>query len=70
MLGTDNVFVRVAIAVREHHDPKQLKEERVYLIYIFYISCATVCREMPRKEFKHGRNQEPGADAEAMEPCY
>lgn len=43
MLGTDNVLVRVTMGVREHHDPKQLKEERVYLIYIFYISGVTVC---------------------------
>ena len=59
---------QISIAVRRHHDQKQLGEERVYFSLHFHITGQHGGKS--GQELKQWRNLEAGADAEAVEGCY
>lgn len=54
--------VLVSIAERKHHEPKQLREERLYFVLL---DNSLSMREV-RQEFKLRRNLEVGTEAQAM----
>lgn len=48
----------------KHHDQKQIREERVYLAYIFML--LFIIKGIQDRNSKTGQDLETGADAEAM----
>ncbi|ERE75254.1 hypothetical protein H671_4g12780 [Cricetulus griseus] len=62
----------VSIAMRKHHDQKQLGKKRIYLTFPYHSSSLKEVRTgtQARQELKQDRNLEAGADAEAVERVY
>lgn len=63
------------VTVSEHHDQKQVREERDYVLFGLHIPTVVHHWRESGKELKQGWNLEPGADAEeycllAFSSCF
>ena len=61
----ESILVRVTLAVMEHHDQKQLGEQRVYFIH----NSLFILKSSGGQELNQGRNLEAGVDAWAVKGC-